>query len=238
MFFGNLRAGRKEGREMDLKEASELEEKGARFPPKIRRAILLYVHGFPTTPYRVFSMKNAEKAAEEIRAGVEGSRYGIVVRATSDYDGPTAMGQPYLWARCPEEVTPEAVRRLGSSYLMAFAPKATPETAKGIVVGRCAHMYDRDTTVVEYYLDEIRPRVLERVDHADPRFGMIVRNPGRFFRNERGGCAHTGEIVRILGQYERSARALAENTRASEICLEFTWHRGRIEFHDFDRRRA
>lgn len=217
---------------MNLREACG-EERWERFPPKIKRAVLLYLHGFPVTEYLIVSTETIEYAVHEIRVAIEKSRYGIVVRAVPQEDGAKTMSLPYLWLKKPEEASVETLPR--TRFLMAFAPQATPETAKAVVVGRYATVFDEDRKVIEYYQDEIRPRVLDRVQRGDPRFGSLIRDRGRFFRVESMGCASVNiQLVRILERYDEMISVLARRLRAGEVCLEFTWNRGRIEFHDFD----
>ena len=219
---------------MDLREASG--ENFEQFPPKVRRALLLYVHGFPVTKYLIVFTKEIEYAVHEIRMATEKSRYGIVVRTIPRKDGAQTMSLPYIWLKKSEEVSAEVLRGLGT-ILMAFAPQATPETAKGVVVGRYVVLFDQGRRVIEYYLDEIRPRVLDRVEKGDPRFGSLVQNPGKFFWAE-GGCAEVGsKILRVLQKYDERVEVLGKAIGAQEVCLEVTWNRGRIEFHDFDSRK-
>lgn len=222
---------------MDLREACEVRE--GNFPPKIRRAILLHLHGFPVTQYLILSTKEIEYVVREVRMAMQRSAHGIVVRAVPEEDGATAMGLPYLWLEEPEEVRSDALKKFGDKYLMAFAPHAKPEETKGVVVGRYAYLLQEERRVVEYYLDEIRPRILDRVEIKDPRFGCLIKEAGRFFRVINMGCASVSmQLIQALERYDETIRLLGEELRAKEICLEFTSHRGKIEFHDFDWRKT
>jgi len=213
-----------------------------RLPPKIWRAVMLWVYGLPVTPYIVRDIKvtPAHKIADVLLMELQKSSVGIVVRTVATDDRKRA---PYFWIKEAADIdgVVAAVLEGEQQYLMAFAPKTTPAKASGYAVGRYI-LEPNGARALEFISGAIEPRKLEKISAISAEYGLVRKGVDHTFKIIKGTAdnypyeAIIGELLR----HEENLSFLKKNVlkeKASRCCLcvEFTyWGSNSLEFHDFD----
>jgi len=210
-----------------------------RLPSKIWRAVMLLICDLPVTQYLVKDTRitPAYEIIDMLSGMLRESQSGIIVRTVGRVD---TKREPYHWVMDLTEVEAVVSKLLQRQrYLMAFAPKTILSKTEGFIVGR--YLMDRDGgRTLEFVSDAIQPRKLYEVSRDSEDYGLIRRKAGEH-------CFHIiktpvsndrcGAIVTTILRYEENLAFLWEqvgNTRC--ICIEFTYHQGALETHDFDYR--
>lgn len=214
-------------------------------PPKIWRAVMLWIYGLPVTSYivRDIRMTPAHEIANALLMELQKSSVGIVVRTAALNDEKRA---PYFWIKRASDIDSvvAAILQGEQPYLMAFAPKTTPAKASGFVVGR--YILEPDgARALEFVSGAIEPRKLEKISAISPEYGLVRKGVGHVFEIVKGGADNYPyqAIVAELLWHEENLSLLKEYVLREKascycLCVEFTYWGGYngLEFHDFDYR--
>lgn len=211
-------------------------------PPKIWRAVMLWVYGLPVTQYIVKDIKvtPVHEITDVLLMKLQKSPAGIVVRTVAPDD---RKKTPYFWIKEATEIDSvvAAVFQEKQQYFMAFTPKTTPAKANGFVVGR--YILEQDgARVLEFVSDAIEPRKLEEISVGSAHYGLVRKRIGHIFEVIKSPAKSylCGAIISELLRHEENLGLLKEYVLRKKaihccICLEFTyWGSNRLEFHDFD----
>lgn len=208
-------------------------------PPKIWRAVMLWIYGLPVTPYivRDIGATPAHEITDIISAELQESPAGIIVRTIATDDRKKA---PYFWIKEKAQIQDvvKVVFQESQPYLMAFSPKTTPAKASGFAVGRYL-LGENDSRVLEFVADAIEPRKLEVLSIGSANYSLITKGEGHFFKVVKAPDkelyrAILGELLRHEDNLGLLKEYILREKSSSCVCFEFTWNGHRLEFHDFD----
>ena len=211
-------------------------------PPKIWRAVMLWIYGLPVTQYVVkdIGVTPAHEITDIISTKLQKSPAGIVVRTVAMED---KKRTPYFWIKEAGDINSvvAAVFQEKQPYLMAFAPKATPAKASGYVVGRYI-LEPNGARALEFIPGAIEPRKLEKISAISAEYGLIRKGVGHAFKIIKG-TTDNYPYEAIIGEFLRHEEKLSflkknvlkEKASRCCLCVEFTyWGSNSLEFHDFD----
>lgn len=214
-------------------------------PPKIWRAIMLWIYGLPVTSYiiRDIGVTPAHEIADALLTELLKSSVGIVVRTINQED---RKKEPYFWIKRSGDINSviAAVLQGGQQYLMAFAPKTTPAKASGYVVGRYI-LEPNGARTLEFVSGAIEPRKLEKISTISAEYGLVRKGVGHTFKIIKGTVDNypCEVIIGELLRHEENLSFLKKNVLKEKatswcLCVEFTYWGGYngLEFHDFDYR--
>lgn len=207
-------------------------------PPKIWRAVMLWIYDLPVTQYLVKDLGTTPvcEIADALSVRLQESPAGIVVRTVDADDRKRA---PYFWIKEANEVegVVTTILRGGQQYFMAFAPKTAPDKAKGFVVGRYTN-----TRTLEFIQDAIEPRRLEEASLESVDYGLAKKIGPSFeiIKTSSGGKRLCEAVIKTILPYEENLKLLQEWVMRERVahqcvfCIEFTYWRNTLEIHDFD----
>ncbi|MDD5750765.1 MAG: hypothetical protein PHU56_03970 [Candidatus Pacebacteria bacterium] len=214
-----------------------------RLPPKIWRAVMLWIYGLPVTQYVVKDMGVTpdHEITYIILDRLRKSSAGIIVRTIAMED---KKRSPYFWIKEASDVRSvvASVFREKQPYLMAFAPRATPKKANGYIVGRYI-LEPNGARTLEFVAGAIEPRKLEKISATSAEYGLVRKDVGHVF-NVIKDTADNYPCAAVIGELLRheenlillKEKVLKEKASYCCLCAEFTYWGGynNLEFHDFD----
>jgi len=214
---------------------SEMSPEGFdRLPPKVWRAVMLWLYGLPVTNYLIRDIWNSsfQELCDLLRERLARSPAGIVLRAVT-----YKTIAPYFWIHDASEIH-DAVRHIFDSsqrYIIALAPMALPQNAESFTVGRYEIRSD-GSRILEVVPGVIQPRSIEMVSSTSPKHVVMTMKAGQPFQCVKGDPKLCQPIISALLRYENNLMMLWDLIGGPHICIEFTYQvrKDRIEMHDFD----
>ena len=188
--------------------------------------------GLPVTDYLIINLGeiSEEESKLAIMDQLHSSRFGIVVRTVTMDDG---KRQPYYHIESSISIEPILKKIYKNRFVMSFAARSLPSKAIGFTVGRYLILKDAGE-LLEYYMDEISPRVFENITFDDVKngvCGILKKKFGHFWRPSNG---FEKDMIHVLRRYRESVDLLMWALGEQGICLEFILHKSKIIFNDFD----